>query len=194
MKKKTIIMIFICLIVIIGIGTSYGYYLANFNVENPENNTNNIQTQTLTQVVMDMQGKIEGKEIYPGHKMVKEVIVKGIGNKDSLPTQASIVVTPSLKAFTGDVIWKLYKSETSITCNNTKKKYKGTYYEEGTCMIPTESTLELKGESEEANKNITVYPNTETKYYLVVEYLNKENQNNQLDNSFSIEISISVNQ
>ena len=26
------------------------------------------------------------------------------------------------------------------------------------------------------------------------EYLNKENQNNQLDNSFSIEISISVNQ
>ena len=61
-------------------------------------------------------------------------------------------------------------------------------------MIPTESTLELKGESEEANKNITVYPNTETKYYLVVEYLNKENQNNQLDNSFSIEISISVNQ
>ena len=82
MKKKTIIMVFICLIVIIGIGTSYGYYLANFNVENPENNTNNIQTQTLTQVVMDMQGKIEGKEIYPGHKMVKEVIVKGIGNKE----------------------------------------------------------------------------------------------------------------
>lgn len=95
--------------------------MSSFRVSNKENDTSSITTQTLTQVVMDMQGKIESKGAYPGHKMVKEVVVRGIGNSNSIPTQASIVITPDLGAFTGDVIWKLYKSETPINCSNTEK-------------------------------------------------------------------------
>ena len=59
-------------------------------------------------------------------------------------------------------------------------------------MIPTGASLELEGDSATVSLNITVYPNTETNYYLIIEYLNKENPNAQLDSSFSIEIGIDV--
>ena len=190
-KRLAFILVAVCLVGLIGIGISYSYYLANISTSNEENKNSNITTTTITKVVMDMQGKVSSDGAYPGHKMVKEVVVRGIGDSNSIPANASIKITPDLGNFSEDVTWKLYKSEDAITCSSTLHK-EGNIYEESTCNIPANASLVLEGTSGTKYKNIVVSPNTETKYYLVVEYLNKTDidQSSQMGKSFSIDIGI----
>ena len=190
-KRLAFILVVVCLVGVIGIGISRSYYLANIRTSNEENKNSNITTTTITNVVMDMQGKISSNGAYPGHKMVKEVVVRGIGESNSMLANASIKITPDLGDFSSDVTWKLYKSDSAITCNSTLHK-EGNIYEESTCNIPANASLILEGTSGTKYKNIVVSPNTETKYYLVVEYLNKTDtdQSSQMGKSFSIDIGI----
>ena len=190
-KRLAFILVAVCLVGLIGIGISYSYYLANISTSNEENKNSNITTATITKVVMDMQGKVSSDGAYPGHKMVKEVVVRGIGESNSIPANASIKITPDLGDFSSDVIWKLYKSDSAITCSSTLHK-EGNIYEESTCNIPASASLVLDGGSGTKYKNIVVSPNTETKYYLVVEYLNRTDvdQSSQMGKSFSIDIGI----
>ena len=190
-KRLAFILVAVCLVGLIGIGISYSYYLANISTSNEENKNSNITTTTITNVVMDMQGKISSNGAYPGHKMVKEVVVRGIGESNSIPANASIKITPDLGDFSSDVTWKLYKSDSAITCSSTLHK-EGNIYEESTCNIPASASLVLEGTSGTKYKNIVVSPNTETKYYLLVEYLNKTDidQSSQMGKSFSIDIGI----
>ena len=190
-KQITLVLVVICLVGLIGIGISYSYYLASIRTSNEENKNSDITTTTITNVVMDMQGKVSSNGAYPGHKMVKEVVVRGVGESNSIPANASIKITPDLGDFSSDVTWKLYKSDSAITCSSTLHK-EGNVYEESTCNIPSSATLELEGASETKYKNIVVSPNTEAKYYLVVEYLNKNDidQSSQMGKSFSIDIGI----
>ena len=163
-KQITLVLVVICLVGLIGIGISYSYYLASISTSNEENKNSNITTTTITNVVMDMQGKISSNGAYPGHKMVKEVVVRGIGESNSIPANASIKITPDLGDFSSDVTWKLYKSDSAITCSSTLHK-EGNIYEESTCNIPASASLVLEGTSGTKYKNIVVSPNTETKYY-----------------------------
>ena len=179
----------VCLVGLIGIGASYAYYLANFNVSNPENANNNLTTTSTTDVVMDMQGKYAPSNTVPGFKGVKEVVVRGLGQKNSVPSEASIQITPDFADFGNDVTWKLYKSDTPITCtSNVNEGIQ--YYDEATCDIPKSASLLLEGGAESSYLNITVNPLTETKYYLVVEYANNGDQSSQMGKSFSVTIGL----
>ena len=190
-KQIAFILVAICLVGLIGIGISYSYYLANISTSNSENKNSDISSATITQVVMDMQGKVSSDGAYPGHKAVKEVIVRGIGESNSIPANASIMITPDLGDFKDDVTWKLYKSDEAITCSSTVHTDDGEFYEDATCNIPSSASLELEGGADSAYKNIVVNPNTETKYYLVIEYVNKEiDQSDQMGKSFNIDIGL----
>ncbi len=191
-KRLAFILVAVCLVGLIGIGISYSYYLANISTSNEENKNSNISSATITKVVMDMQGKVSSDGAYPGHKMVKEVVVRGIGVENANPANASIRITPDLGDFSDDVGWYLFKSDTPITCSSTVHKDGGKSYEDATCDIPESASLVLEGSFETKYKNIVVSPNTETKYYLVVEYLNKTDidQSSQMGKSFSIDIGI----
>ena len=145
-KRLAFILVAVCLVGLIGIGISYSYYLASISTSNEENKNSNITTTTITNVVMDMQGKVSSGGAYPGHKMVKEVVVRGIGESNSIPANASIKITPDLGDFSDDVTWKLYKSEDAITCSSTLHT-EGNIYEESTCNIPASASLILDGSS-----------------------------------------------
>ena len=191
-KQITFVLVVVCLVGLIGIEISYSYYLANISTSNEENKTTDISTLGITSVVMDMQGKVSSDGAYPGHKMVKEVVVRGIGSEDATPANASIQITPDLGDFSDDVTWKLYKSDSAITCSSVEHTDGREYYEEATCNIPSSASLVLEGSSDSDYLNIVVSPNTETKYYLVIEYLNKtdEDQSSQMGKSFSIDIGL----
>ena len=191
-KRLAFILVAVCLVGLIGIGISYSYYLANIRTSNEENKNSNITTTTITNVVMDMQGKVSSDGAYPGHKMVKEVVVRGIGESNSIPANASIKITPDLGDFSSDVTWKLYKSDSAITCSSVEHTDGREYYDESTCNIPASASLVLEGSSDSDYLNIVVSPNTEAKYYLLVEYLNKTDtdQSSQMGKSFSIDIGI----
>ena len=189
-KKKLLFSITaVCLVGLIGIGVSYAYYLANFSVSNQGNANSNLTTTLTTDVVMDMQGKYAPSNAVPGFKGVKEVVVRGLGEKNSAPSEASIQITPDFADFGNDITWKLYKSDTPITCTS-KVKEGIQYYDEATCDIPNSASLLLEGGAESDYLNITVNPLTETKYYLVVEYANNGDQSSQMGKSFSVTIGL----
>ena len=191
-KQITFVLIAICLVGLIGLGVSYSYYLASIRTSNEENKSTDISTLRITSVVMDMQGKISSNGAHHGHKMVKEVVVRGIGVENAKPANASIKITPDLGDFSSDVTWKLYKSDSAITCSSVEHTDGREYYDESTCNIPASASLVLEGSSDSDYFNIVVSPNTETKYYLVVEYANRsdKDQNNQKGKSFSIDIDL----
>ena len=191
LSKNKILFVFavIGLIALLGVGVSYAYFVGGINVINPDNGNNSITTNTTTSVEMDMQGKYSPSNLMPGFKGVKEVIVRGIGKKDGDHVDASIQITPNLGVFSGDVTWKLYKSSTAITCTSNIHT-EGQLYDDATCNIPTDAELVLEGGAEKSYLNITVYPSTETKYYLLVEYANGGDQSSQMGQTFNIDIGL----
>ena len=190
-KQLLLALTAVCLVGLIGVGISYAYYVANFQVKNPENGNNNVTSASTTNVVMDIKSKtVTFDGVLPGHKEVKAFTVRGEGDTNAQPTEASIKVMPNLGVFSSDVTWKLYKSTEEVTCTSTQKHINGQYYEDSSCNIPSSATLELSGGAEEDFKNIIVYPKTETKYYLVVEYANQGDQNNQQGQEFTINLDL----
>ena len=190
-KQLLLALTAVCLVGLIGVGISYAYYVANFQVKNPENGNNNVTSASTTNVVMDIKSKTVAFDgVLPGHKEVKAFTIRGEGDKNAQPTEASIKVMPNLGVFSNDVTWKLYKSAEEVTCTSTQKHVNGQYYEESSCNIPSSATLELSGGADEDFKNIIVYPKTETKYYLVVEYANQGDQNNQQGQEFTIDMDL----
>ncbi len=190
-KQLLLALTAVCLVGLIGVGISYAYYVANFQVENPENGNNNVTSASTTNVVMDIKSKTVAFDgVLPGHKEVKAFTIRGEGEKNAQPTEASIKVMANLGVFSNDVTWKLYKSTEEITCTSTQKHVNGQYYEDSSCNIPSSATLELSGGSDEDFKNIIVYPKTETKYYLVVEYANQGDQSNQQGQEYTINLDL----
>ena len=190
-KQLLLALTAVCLVGLIGVGISYAYYVANFQVKNPKNGNNNVTSASTTNVVMDIKSKtVTFDGVLPGHKEVKAFTVRGEGDTNAQPTEASIKVMPNLGVFSSDVTWKLYKSTEEVTCTSTQKHINGQYYEDSSCNIPSSATLELSGGSAESFKNIIVYPKTETEYYLVVEYANQGDQSNQQGQEFTINLDL----
>ena len=190
-KQLLLALTAVCLVGLIGVGISYAYYVANFQVKNPKNGNNNVTSASTTNVVMDIKSKtVTFDGVLPGHKEVKAFTIRGEGDKNAQPTEASIKVMPNLGVFSNDVTWKLYKSTEEVTCTSTQKHENSQYYEDSSCNIPSSATLELSGGADEKFKNIIVYPNTETKYYLIIEYANKEDQSNQQGQEYTINLDL----
>ena len=190
-KQLLLALTAVCLVGLIGVGISYAYYVANFQVKNSENGNNNVTSASTTNVVMDIKSKTVAFDgVLPGHKEVKAFTIRGEGDTNAQPTEASIKVMPNLGVFSNDVTWKLYKSTEEVTCTSTQQHVNGQYYEDSSCNIPNSATLELSGGALEDFKNIIVYPKTETKYYLVVEYANQGDQNNQQGQEFTINLDL----
>ena len=190
-KQLLLALTAVCLVGLIVVGISYAYYVANFQVKNPENGNNNVTSASTTNVVMDIKSKTVAFDgVLPGHKEVKAFTIRGEGDTNAQPTEASIKVMPNLGVFSNDVTWKLYKSTEEVTCTSTQQHVNGQYYEDSSCNIPSSATLELSGGALEDFKNIIVYPKTESKYYLVVEYANQGDQNNQQGQEFTINLDL----
>ncbi len=190
-KQLLLALTAVCLVGLIGVSISYAYYVANFQVKNPENGNNNVISASTTNVVMDIKSKTVAFDgVLPGHKEVKAFTIRGEGDTNAQPTEASIKVMPNLGVFSNDVTWKLYKSTEEVTCTSTQQHVNGQYYEDSSCNIPSSATLELSGGADEDHKNIIVYPKTETKYYLVVEYANQGDQSNQQGQEYTINLDL----
>ena len=63
-KQLLLALTAVCLVGLIGVGISYAYYVANFQVKNPENGNNNFTSASTTNVVMDIKSKTIYTTIY----------------------------------------------------------------------------------------------------------------------------------
>ena len=194
MKKKNIIIVMAIVLGIVSIlGLSYAYFVSNISTENKDNSNTSISTGSAVEAILEIPSKGHDTKIIPGIKTSKEYIVKGKGDSNSIPTEASLVVNASLGDFKDVVKWKLYKSDEEITCtrelDTTSLKIK--YI--SNCTIPDDATLVLDSDNSYLINyiNLTINYNTYNKYYLVTEYIDtNEDQSDLMDKSFSIDVSL----
>ena len=192
MKKRNIIIITLIILGIVSIlGLSYAYFVSNITIENKDNSNTSISTGSAVEVILEAPKKVDNTKVIPGIKTSKEYIVRGKGDSNSIPTNASLVISPALGDFSNYVYWQVYKSDEEITCtrklDTTSLEIK--YISE--CNIPDSAQLVLSGNSDTTHINIIVNYNTNDKYYLVTEYLDtNEDQSELMDKTFSIDVSI----
>lgn len=192
MKKGNIIIIILIILGIVSIlGLSYAYFVSNITIENKDNSNTNISTGSAVEVILETPKKVDNTKVIPGIKTSKEYIVKGKGDSNSIPTNASLVISPALGDFSNYVYWQVYKSDEEITCtrklDTTSLEIK--YISE--CNIPDSAQLVLSGNTDTLHINMSIEYNTYNKYYLVTEYIdNNKDQSELMDKTFSIDVSI----
>lgn len=192
MKKGNIIIITLIILGIVSIlGLSYAYFVSNITIENKDNSNTNISTGSAVEVILEAPKKVDNTKVIPGIKTSKEYIVKGKGDSNSIPTNASLVISPALGDFSNYVYWQVYKSDEEITCtrklDTTSLEIK--YISE--CNIPDSAQLVLSGNTDTLHINMSIEYNTYNKYYLVTEYIdNNKDQSELMDKTFSIDVSI----
>ena len=204
-KKNTILLtvIAIATLLVAVVGATFAYFTAQVTTTNDENKTTTVKTYALANAVMDMGSSVVSADVYPGAKIVKPVTVTGTcpsGNTDCQDVDAVIEVTSSIPTeFGTDVHWYLYKSTTDITCTNTDSSADGKFFMTATCQnMPDYSTAIADGTASGVKTvPVTVAKGTTDKYFLVVEYENKDdattdgtttsgNQNAQQGKTFTV--------
>ena len=192
MKKKNIIIIALIILGIISIlGLSYAYFVSNISTENKDNSNTSISTGSAVEVILEAPKEVDDTKVIPGIKTSKEYIVKGKGDSNSIPTNASLVISPSLGDFSNYVYWHLYKSDEEITCTKELDTSSLEIKYISKCTIPDDAELVLSGNTDTLHINIPIEYNTYNKYYLVTECIdNNEDQSNLMDKTFSIDVSI----
>ena len=194
MKKKNIIIITLIILGIISIfGLSYAYFVSNISTENKDNSNTSISTGSTVEAILEIPSKGDDTKIIPGYKTSKEYIVRGKGDSNSIPTEASLVVNAFLEDFKNVVKWKLYKSDEEITCTRKLDTTSLEIKYISNCNIPDNATLVLDSDNSYLINyvNLTINYNTNDKYYLVTEYIDtNEDQSDLMDKSFSIDVSL----
>ncbi len=184
---KSPLIIIVIIISLLVVGTSLAYYTSEFSIIGSGNY--NITTSEIVQVTLDLEENSDASNIYPGYASVKSFSLKGSGSSKALPATASIIISPDLNEFSDYVYWRLYRSQERIVCTNKFDASDGAAYI-SECNIPESASLVLSGNSSLERLKVTVNYNTNDKYYLVTNYINKGDQSDLMDKFFDISISL----
>lgn len=197
-KKNTILLtvIAVATLLVAVIGATFAYFTASVSTQNDTNNTTTVKTKTLASAVMDLGSEISSSEnVYPGFKTYRTVTVTGSGTADAEPINTNIVLTPSVTDFGSHIKWTLYKvatdsvTENTLTCEEsnivrgtvTDEDVSGTiysYYDAMTCDTTNAGTAVQNGTfsgTTPVNIPVSVTSTTKDTYYLLVEYENDPN-------------------
>ncbi len=207
-KKNTILLtvIAVATLLVAVVGATFAYFTASVTTNNNENNTTTVKTQTLASAVMDMGSNVSPQgTVYPGYKALKTVTVKGSGAPDAESVTGTLTLTPSVTDFGNHIKYSLYKVSTAnvatngVTCteSNPQAVVDGSitkYSDAMTCDVTNAGTAVKEGTftgTTPVTTDIIITPNTDDTYYLVIEYMNDENadQNSEQGKTFSVALS-----
>lgn len=203
LRKKEImayLVITILAIVIIVTGASYAFFTANVRTENDANKTITGEAKTLVEVHMDYGSEIKSEGMYPGHKVVKTIHITGSGKESSTPVPIKIQLTPEVADFPNHVRYSIYAVENSSIdinsvcgeANNQTSTDK--YYDAMECDTSKLGNVLKSGifvDKEKESYETLVEYNTDRTFYILVEYINdtEKDQNSEQNKSFKITLS-----
>lgn len=204
-KKNTILLTIIAVAtLLVGVvGATFAYFTATVNTKNEENSTTNIKTSTLVSAAMDFGSLVTSNNALPGYKALKTVTVKGAGNAGDQPVSAIITLTPNVTGFNNHVKYSLYKVKTKdistkgVTCTESKPVAGNKTYDEMTCDTSRAGSAIASGTfngTTPVTTKVNVAYNDDDTYYLVVEYENELNadQNSEQGKAFSVAINFTA--
>ena len=182
------------------IGVTFAYYTATVKIESKENKTTVVQTVSYANAIMDLGDLITGENVLPGYKVVKPIRVVGNGEKNAQPIAASITLSPSVESFGNHVKYNLYAVDTSTVpnlneiCSHSRPVITNQqYYDAMKCDTTKLGNAILSGRftgTQKVKKDITVSSNSDTTYFLLIEYENDEkaSQDEEQGKSFTVTI------
>ena len=198
MEKKNVIflsVIAVATLLTAVIGTTFAYFTANFTVSN-NNAVNSVKTKKLASTSVVIGDKINSEEAYPGFKGAQSLTVDGNGAEGDVSAKVKITVAANIpEAFKTDVTWKLIEvpAATTITCKSSVQSTPNAsgvqYYDNATCEGLTGKETAVLSSATSSTTTVDVAYNTHKKYYLIVDYANKENQDTQQGQTFTVKVS-----
>ena len=201
MKKKHLVSlgIIVCSILILGITSSFAYFVATINKENK--NQTNIDAGMIGSIKYDGETTFNETSIYPGMKAVQTFTIER-GSQDGIGIYEIDLEAVVPEVFGSDIEISLYKTTDPTTNNITREEGSITQTSEGFYKedkITINGSLEMVYGPEDLTNNnqITLEQykfNTEslekTTYYLVYNYKNNGNQNAQQGQTFSGKVTV----
>lgn len=221
-KKNTILLtvIAIATLLVAVVGATFAYFTAQVNTTGTAGNEKvEVKTYALTGVTMERGSKAKSEGMYPGSKLAKDFTIKAECPTDSTTcedvyTTLTITVNNPLKdgsttdtVFGDHISWKLYKmaSKTDeVTCDaGTTNNAGGKYFVSGVTCTNTEADKLVAQGTATDTYDITAVgytdaakgkTQTDDKYYLVVEYVNdtEHDQNGEQGQSFDVTLTYDV--
>lgn len=203
------------------VGATFAYFTATLTTQHDTTDDRqvNVKASTLTSVSFDYGDKVTAKSpVYPGYQIVKPLHVKGSGNDDALTTSVKVDITGSIgenMASDGHVKITVYKGSTKtgdeVTFTSVPKETVESGSAEGgsatsTAKYQDDGSLNTGNaqaidngtwtiSNQSINQTFTINDighDTDVYYYVVVEYVNdKEGQQND-EQGESIEVNIAA--
>ena len=197
-KMMYLIIAIISLVVIIG-GISYAFFSANITTINEENNQTKVIAKALVDVTMEYGGIIESNGALPGYKVVKTIRVVGSGPADAEAVTINLTLTPNVIDFKDHVKYSIYAVENSNIgieeiCEGANQVVEsGKYYDDMQCDVSALGEVIKSGifvDKKVVKESVTVRYNTDRTYYILIEYLNDEEkeQNSEQGKSFTVNL------
>lgn len=181
--KKLIVAIIVLIIVIIGtIGASFSFF--SLEITEKGNKETELSTVVYAKATMDYGERIEANGVFPGNKIIKTIKVEGSGPEYAKPITATLIFSPNVVDFSNHIKYSLYEVEnSSINISEICEKSKLTvedqkYYDAMQCDTSPLGTPILEGVFEGkkiVTQEIEITYNTNRTYYILVEYLNDPN-------------------
>lgn len=197
-KMMYLIIAILTLVVIIG-GISYAFFSANITTINEENNQTKVIAKALVDVTMEYGGIIESNGALPGYKVVKTIHVVGSGPADAEAVTINLTLTPNVIEFKDHVKYSIYAVENSNIgieeiCEGANQVVEsGKYYDDMQCDVSALGEVIKSGifvDKKVIRESVTVEYDTDRTYYILIEYLNDEEkeQNSEQGRSFTVNL------
>ncbi len=208
MKNKKVLLVVFCLL--IGVSISFAYFVGR-SLTSGSGASLTVKTATLNGTKMKVEGNLSFNDefIYPGHTEVSSIKVTAIGNNELIPYN---LIWKGINSLYTSLNYKVYRSDKKIeveaSCEKKKEIVDGKQLFHEICDISNESELGKEiytgtiGRSEENTKVIlaedeyitSTEEGTEVYYYVVIEYPNNEdienNQNEDIEEEFNGEVTV----
>lgn len=205
-RKNTILLtvIAIATLLVAVVGATFAYFTAQFTTTNDSNNKVEVKPSTVASVSFDYGNTVTlADTIYPGYQVVKEMHVTGDGEDDAKAASVKLTLGGDVGeniAANQHLKVTLYKGTSSGQVTFDTKPVTQTvgtetkYYDTGTLntnsaqLVKTFETSSVKINDDYTIDGIT--GNTDSYYYLVVEYVNDNaaNQDDEKNDTFKVTI------
>ena len=193
LKNKKVFVFYLLGVLLLSFGFSFAYFIATSSTTGDGiTATVDVATVESDGVVADGNFGFTVADIYPGHKEIASIKVTGTGNNEALMFD---VIFNGNNTFNTPINYTIYKSNNNIDVSYTCEKKEGvvgtskSYYEE--CSGNNIDSLGASIGSGTINKGegittlksdeiiVTSEEGTETYYYVVIEFPNSDNNQNE---------------
>lgn len=196
-KKIILLVVGVSIVLLALIGGSFAYFTANINSDNGEVITG--KAVTIVNVNMEYGGVINSDGIYPGHKLVKTIHVTGSGEANAVPAVVTLTLTPNVSDFPNHVRYTMHAVENSTIdinsiCGSSQNEVENGKYSDSMECNTSQLGSEIKSgifiDKQVETLDIRVEYNTDRTYYVIVEYINdtEKDQNSEQGKTFSINL------